>query len=100
MVADKQKQTEWPTLGSTEIDINQSAEPRYRAWIKERTTRVSRPLYYEEAIYGGAEVVGISPTTTRRYLSKLTSPQGDFLLVPVTDQGRRVRQVVYKRKTP
>ncbi len=100
MVATKQKQIEWPTQGSSEIDINQSAEPRYRVWVKERTTRTSKPLYTEEAIYGGAEAIGISPTTTRRYLGKMTSPQGDFLLVPLMDQGRRVRQVVYKHKIP
>jgi len=89
--------TEWPSHAGTEIEINHSAEPKYRQWIKERTTRWSKPLYYEEAIYGGAESVGISPTTTRRYLAKMTSPQGDFLLVRITEQGRNLRQIVYKR---
>ena len=80
----------------TEIDINRDAEPRYRAWLRERTTRTTKPLYYQEAVYGGAEAIGISPITTRRYLSKATSPQGDFLLITHKSEGQAKREIVWK----
>ena len=93
---ERKREDEWIGIGSTEIDINKEAEPRYRTWLKERTTRTTRPLYFQEAVYGGAESTGISPITSRRYLAKATSPQGDFLLVRHTVQGRSVNEIVYK----
>lgn len=82
--------------GSTSIEISHAAEPKFRAWLKERTTRTSKPLYYEEARDGGAEVVGVSPKTTPSWIAKLVSPQGPFLLVHITVDGKRRRQIVYK----
>ena len=80
---------------SAEIQISQDAEPRFRRWLFERTgSRL--PLYASEAIYGGAEFVGISPVTARRYLGKVTSPQGIYSVVTVKALNRTLKQVVPK----
>jgi len=80
---------------SAEIEINRDAEPRYRKWLFERTGR-KEPLYSQEAIYGGAEIVGISPITARRYLGKVTSPQGSYWVAVVKAANRTLKQVVPK----
>ena len=80
---------------SAEIEINRDAEPRYRKWLWERTGK-NLPLYVQEAIYGGAEFVGISPVTARRYLGKATSPQGSYLVETVKAQNRTLKQVIAK----
>lgn len=80
---------------SAEIEINRDAEPRYRKWLFERTGR-KEPLYSQEAIYGGAEIVGISPITARRYLGKVTSPQGSYWVVVVKAANRTLKQVIPK----
>ena len=80
---------------SAEIEINRDAEPRYRKWLFERTNR-REPLYTQEAIYGGAELVGISPVTARRYLGKATSPQGSYWVVVVKAVNRVLKQVIPK----
>jgi len=78
---------------SAEIEINRDAEPRYRKWLFERTeSRV--PLYSQEAIYGGAETIGISPITARRYLGKATSPQGTYDVLTVREKNRVKKQIV------
>lgn len=99
-VRGREREKEWIGTGSSEIDINQDAEPRYRKWLKERASRTTRPLYMQEAVYGGAETIGISPITARRYLGKATSPQGDFILVAVKEQGRTLKQIVWKHPAP
>ena len=78
---------------SAEIEINRDAEPRYRKWLFERTGKPS-PLYSQEAVYGGAEIVGISPVTARRYLGKATSPQGSYLVLTVREKNRVLKQIV------
>ncbi len=85
--------------GSTSIEINRAAEPKFRAWMVERTTRTSKPLYYEEARDGGAEIAGVNPKTTPGWIAKLVSPQGDFLLVHVVVEGKQRREIVYKQTT-
>lgn len=80
---------------SAEIEINRDAEPRYRKWLFERVGR-PEPLYSGEAIYGGAEFVGISPVTARRYLGKATSPQGVYFVATVKAQNRTLKQIVPK----
>ena len=80
---------------SAEIEINRDAEPRYRKWLFDRTNR-KEPLYSQEAIYGGAEIVGISPITARRYLGKVTSPQGSYWVAVVKATNRTLKQVIPK----
>ena len=68
--------------GSPEMQANSLFEVPFRMWVLER---VSTHGGYDRtaAINEGAELVGCSPTTTARYLSKLTSPSGP--LVETTD---------------
>ena len=80
---------------SAEIEINRDAEPRYRKWLRTRWLE-NKPLYTQEAIYGGAEFVGISPVTARRYLGKACSPQGTFTIVTVKLGPRTLKQVLSK----
>ncbi len=83
--------------GSTSIEINRAAEPKFRAWVLERTTRTSKPLYYEECRDGGAEVAGVNPKTTPGWIAKLVSPQGDFMQVYVVIEGKQRKQIVYRK---
>jgi len=80
---------------SAEIEIARDAEPRYRKWLFERTGK-AEPLYAQEAIYGGAEVIGISPVTARRYLGKVTSPQGPYWIATVKGRNTTLKQVIPK----
>jgi hypothetical protein len=96
---EKAREGEWigtTTTTLTSIQLNRAYEPKYRDWLKERTTRTSKPLYYEEAVYSGAEATGCSPDTSKKYLGKATSPQGDFLLISHTIQGVNKREIVWK----
>lgn len=61
--------------GSPEMQANSYYELEYRNWVLEELTRLGT-MRLEDAVYGGAEVVGCSPVTTRRYLKKLTSVIG------------------------
>ena len=60
---------------SPEIQANSLYEVPFREWILQQ---VAGKGSYDRtaAINEGAELVGCSPTTTARYLTKLTSPSG------------------------
>ncbi len=61
--------------GSSEMKANLLCEVSYRKWLlKEIDTQGG--LDKKEAINSGAELVGCSPLTTKRYLEKLTSTGG------------------------
>jgi len=61
--------------GSPEMQANLLYEVAYRKWLlKEINTQGG--LDKKEAINAGAELVGCSPNTTKRYLEKLTSAGG------------------------
>lgn len=77
--------------GSIEMQACFLFELDYRDWVlKEVKQRGS--FLKKEAIFAGAEIVGCSPTTTSKYLAKLTSSAGpiqeyrdklgDTLLIP------------------
>jgi hypothetical protein len=61
--------------GSPEMQANSYFEVEYREWILGEVNRLGT-MRSDDAIYAGAEVVGCSPETTRRYLKKLTSVIG------------------------
>lgn len=87
-------QRDW--TGLTSIEINRAGEPKFRAWMYERTTRTSKPLYYEEARDAGAEIAGVNPKTTPGWIQKLTSTAGDFKIAyPVVD-GKVKREILFK----
>ncbi|MHB8567304.1 MAG: hypothetical protein ACYC7D_10435 [Nitrososphaerales archaeon] len=65
------------SVGSIEVQINGEAEIDYRRWVAERISTYCF-IVKKQAIDSGAEVFGVNPTTTRRYLDKLTSDDGEY----------------------
>jgi hypothetical protein len=61
--------------GSPEMQANSYYETAFRDWLLSYL-RANEFILKDEAVYSGAEVVGCSPTTTARYLKKLTSGMG------------------------
>jgi len=80
---------------SAEVSINREKEPAFRKWLFDRVMG-RKPLYTEEAIYAGAEAVGCSPQTTRRYLAKAVSAAGNYTTVKVKAEHRTLKQVQFK----
>lgn len=63
--------------GSPEMQVNDFAETAYRNWSI-AMLRQRRLMLKKELVNAGAEEVGVSPVTTRRYLDKLTSIKGSL----------------------
>ncbi|MFC2067742.1 HNH endonuclease [Chloroflexota bacterium] len=80
--------------GSVEMQANSMFETHYREWIMSKVTTMNEFLK-EEAINAGAELVGCSPLTTRRYLQKLTSSNG-----PLYETKDAFERVVLRFKRP
>jgi hypothetical protein len=61
--------------GSSEMQANLLYEDPFRRWLMRKVTTEGG---YDRttAIAEGAELVGCSPLTTARYITKLTSPSG------------------------
>ena len=57
--------------GSVEMQANSMFEPRFIEWLLAHL-----PMSKKEAQYSGAHLVGCSPSTTIKYLDKLTSAAG------------------------
>jgi predicted transcriptional regulator YheO len=63
---------------SPEMQANLTYEATFRRWIV--ATITTHGFYYRTtAINEGAELVGCSPATTARYITKLTSPPGPLM---------------------
>jgi hypothetical protein len=77
--------------GSAEMKVNIDTEPDFRLWaIQEAGARLD--FTKDEAINGGAEKFELSPTTTRKHLAKLTSPQGVLKELKFQKFGKVIRQ--------
>jgi len=63
--------------GSTEMQANSLFETKFREWIIGKVVAMGEFLK-GDAVYSGAEEVGCSPLTTKRYVQKLTSSSGVF----------------------
>jgi len=63
--------------GSTEMQANSYYETYFREWLLGELLRLGS-MPKKEAINSGAEVVGCSQVTTRRYIEKLTSAVGNL----------------------
>jgi len=61
--------------GSPEMQASFLFEVDFRNWLLDKV-REQGGLPREDAVAAGAEIVGCSPSTTARYLSKLTSSAG------------------------
>lgn len=57
------------------ISTNRVKEPLFRGYVYEKLDS-DGSLDYKELIYSGAEEVGISPATAKRYLDKMCSKEG------------------------
>jgi len=64
-----------------EMKENRRMEPKFRQWLVSKVTMYGR-IRYEEALYAGAEYVGASTETIRRYLRKVTSSEGTYVIRP------------------
>jgi hypothetical protein len=64
--------------GSSEMQANLLYEVKFRRWLMRKVTTEGA---YDRttAIAEGAELVGCSPLTTARYITKLTSPSGPLM---------------------
>jgi len=65
--------------GSVEMKANDNFEIEFRHWLEAKLrSNPQHRILMKEAIYGGAERCGANPTTTRRYLNKMTSEEGSL----------------------
>lgn len=65
--------------GSVEHKLNRRNEPAFRRYVVDRLLKGELRVY--DAITGGAEFCSMSPVTARRYLTKMTSVEGNLLVV-------------------
>lgn len=62
---------------SPEMKENRRMEPRFRRWVFHKVFE-SGKIRYEDSINAGAEFVGCSTETVKRYLKKMTSVEGSY----------------------
>jgi hypothetical protein len=61
----------------TELQVNRRKEARFRLFVLQELSKSEQSRLEEtDLINSGAEFVGISPITARRYINKLTSTRG------------------------
>lgn len=66
------------STGSTQMQVNGEAEPEYRRRLWELCDYWKSSISKKRAIYGIAEIIGVSPQATRDYYMKVTSDDGPF----------------------
>ncbi len=74
--------------GTVPMQVNDLAEMPYRNWLYAVLKKRGKYLW-KECINSGAEVCGISVTTTRKYLNKLTSEFGKLEAYKDIDSGKK-----------
>jgi len=74
-----------------EMAKNTKYEGPYRRWINEEVLE-NGGIPFENALDGGAERFGLSPETTRKYIRKMISSEGNF--------GMFEDSVVFKKDIP
>jgi len=71
-----------PISQNSSLSVNREKEPKFRKWILEELERKGAvdgaKVYSECVINAGAEKVGISPETVKRYLKKMCSNAGQL----------------------
>ncbi|EGG41365.1 putative HNH endonuclease [Candidatus Nitrosarchaeum limnium SFB1] len=80
---------------SAEIDINTRKEPLFRKFVFHLLNEQNK-VSQHEVIYSGAEELGISPVTARRYLEKMCSGRG---LLMKSNEIKTI-MIKYKPKPP
>lgn len=61
------------------ILINRNKEPQFRKYLAQRINEAER-VPQNDIINSGAEILGVSPVTIRRYLDKRVSSEGAYTL--------------------
>lgn len=64
----------------SEIRINREKEPLFRKYLEKRITDEGESSK-SDLVYGGAELLGISPKTSIKYLKKMCSSEGQFQII-------------------
>ena len=73
------EEVDYQTGSSAEMKVNDFAEFPFRNWIVAKIrSSANQRILKNEAINGGAEKNDVSPTTTRKYLQKMTSEEGEL----------------------
>lgn len=91
----KKSQTEEdkPKARSLEFLKNSIAEPKFRHWIKNyMQDKVKAP--YRELVDGGAEIAGVQVERAEKYLRKMCSVTGRFILLKDEQDG--IQYVLWK----
>ena len=61
----------------TELDINRTKEPQFKKFVAKRVNSHGYAVE-KDLINAGAESIGVSPVTTKRYLDKMCSSTGIY----------------------
>jgi len=69
---------DWPM--PPEMKENRRMEPLFRQWFFKKMTE-KNPRRLDEIINEGAEIIGASTETTKRYLRKMTSNEGMYVVI-------------------
>ena len=68
-----------------ELDVNRTKEPQFREYTIKKVDK-ERRFDEEDLVFSSAEKLRLSPTTTRRYLSKMCSSEGVLERIRSGDQ--------------
>ncbi|MGY5149571.1 MAG: HNH endonuclease [Candidatus Nitrosopumilus sp. bin_68KS] len=85
------------------IKINKSKEPKFREFVYTNIDE-NGSIDYEDAVYSGSEIVGVSPETAKRYIRKMCSKVGKlskFRHIPIgcsLIHTRPILSLKYKEK--
>ena len=60
------------------LTINRKKEPMFHEYVRERISIDGAPIL-TDLINSGAQKIGVSPVTIRRYLDKMLSEEGDLM---------------------
>ena len=70
----------------TEISINREKEPEFREYVIQQVAR-NGPMKRRELVNAGSERIGIAQKTSIRYLDKMCSSEGEYI---IRKGGKRV----------
>lgn len=72
------------------ISINQAKKPKFREYVYGELEGTGR-AFWEDLVNAGAEYVGVSIETAKRYMIKMVSKVGKLEMVPTFSLGMAVR---------
>ena len=64
----------------SELKENRRLEPLFRQWVWQKMNE-KNPRRIDYIINAGAEHIGASTETTKRYIRKMTSDEGDYVII-------------------